>query len=529
MTTIAAVIVICIGSIGVYAASGGTIAGKPIIEWLGITFSEEYENYKVNVEGQELTSEDATIHLTSTVCDDGFTILEFDIKLMEERDDIDSVYVSFNNKLITDEMGTYLEGLNNYSLIIDGKDYWIRPQSAQTITKISNTQYKLYQMYFLTDKELGAKQEFTITLRDVVIEITDTQEEPVTQYLPFDGQFDIKVSKEKAVENTKIIVPECEEIQYKDMTKKVEKVMITPLQTIVKLSTIYEDVSLDKLTNTENVNHINIIEYEAYDEDGKSLNVCSYETQRIVTYADGRVEEWEQGDIGTSKKFTHGKMELTEYVIIEKHEENPNLKLTLKERIETRGEREYITIGNFNLHLKDDNTTNDGSNENIENDGTFIIKKIKNEEYMQNYKAVEVPNAAKDCISIKEDDDHLMLHLIQSDTNEYLLEGENGVAYDKEYQISNITAENVKSIFYGVQGQDIGYPLVFIIQKDNTVKGIDIEYGYRTGNFISMELSELTNIDKFEQADVTPPNDSGYMAVVAITKDGEIYEVQRNP
>ena len=138
MTTIAAVIVICIGSIGVYAASGGTIAGKPIIEWLGITFSEEYENYKVNVEGQELTSEDATIHLTSTVCDDGFTILEFDIKLMEERDDIDSVYVSFNNKLITDEMGTYLEGLNNYSLIIDGKDYWIRPQSAQTITKISN-------------------------------------------------------------------------------------------------------------------------------------------------------------------------------------------------------------------------------------------------------------------------------------------------------------------------------------------------------------------------------------------------------
>ena len=387
VTTMITMIVIFVGSIGVYAVNGGTIGGKPIIEWLGIKFSDEYENYKVEVEGQELTNNETSVNLTSTVCDDGFTILEFDVKLsekdkkelmigepilteeyinssideeMEEEKEriiseygektIDSIYVSFNNKLITDETGTYLQGLNNYSITIDGEDFWIRPRSAQTVTKLSNNEYKVYQMYFLTEKELGTKQEFTITLKDVVIEASDTQVEQEQVYLPISGEFNVKVSKEKAVENTKIIEPNCEEIKYKDMTKKVEKVMITPLQTIVKISSVYQNLSLEKLTNTKNANHINIIEYEAYDENGESLSICSYETKRTITYEDGRIEEWEQGDIGTSINFYNGKMELTEYVIIEK-EESQYVKLKLKERLESTNVTEYNTLGNFIINL----------------------------------------------------------------------------------------------------------------------------------------------------------------------------------
>lgn len=387
VTTMITMIVIFVGSIGVYAVNGGTIGGKPITEWLGIKFSDEYENYKVEVEGQELTNNETSVNLTSTVCDDGFTILEFDVKLsekdkkelmigepilteeyinssideeMEEEKEriiseygektIDSIYVSFNNKLITDETGTYLQGLNNYSITIDGEDFWIRPRSAQTVTKLSDNEYKVYQMYFLTEKELGTKQEFTITLKDVVIEASDTQIEQEQVYLPISGEFNVKVSKEKAVENTKIIEPNCEEIKYKDMTKKVEKVMITPLQTIVKISSVYQNLSLEKLTNTKNANHINIIEYEAYDENGESLSVCSYETKRTITYEDGRIEEWEQGDIGTSKNFYNGKMELTEYVIIEK-EESQYVKLKLKERLESTNVTEYNTLGNFIINL----------------------------------------------------------------------------------------------------------------------------------------------------------------------------------
>lgn len=350
-TTIASLIVVFLGSIGVYAVSGGTIAGKPIIEWLGVKFSDEYENYRVNIDKQELSNSEASIKLTSTVCDEGFTILEFDLKLNQENDieKLEPIRVLFNNKLITNETGTYVESLNNYTIIIDEEEFWIRPRSAQTITQISESEYKIYQMYFLTDKELGNKKEFTITINEVVIEVNDIQNDEEEVYFQINGQFNVKVSKEKAVENTQIIEPECEEIKYKDMTKKVEKVMITPLQTIVKVSTLYENLSLQKLSKTEDKDYINLIEYEACNENEEELSVFSYETKRTITYSDGRVEEWEQGDIGTSEKFYNAKMELTEYVIIEKEKENSKIILTAKERL---NEKKYNILGKFEINLK---------------------------------------------------------------------------------------------------------------------------------------------------------------------------------
>ena len=50
ITIIASLVIVLIGSVSVYAAFGGTIAGKPIMEWIGIKFSDEYDNYKENVE-----------------------------------------------------------------------------------------------------------------------------------------------------------------------------------------------------------------------------------------------------------------------------------------------------------------------------------------------------------------------------------------------------------------------------------------------------------------------------------------------
>lgn len=387
VTMMASLIVIFIGSISVYAVCGGTIEGKPIIEWLGIKFSSEYEEYKVNVEGQKLTNNNGTsISLTDTVCDEGFTILEFDVNLSDEDKEklkigepilteeymnippeeisltadekakvieeygeklIDSIYVSLNNELITDEMGTYLNGLNNYSIIIDGENYWIRPRSAQTTTKISDNEYKIYQLYFLTDKELGDKKEFTISLNNIVIEANETQFNSEEVYLPIDGQFDVSVSKEKAIKNTKIFVPECEEVKNKNMTKKIEKVIDTPLQTIVKVSTIYENVSLKSLTDNKRDDYIDIIEYMAYNENGTKLGTFSYETKRTITYEDGTVEEWEQGDIGTSKNFENANMELTEYIIIEKNKENSKITIELKEQHESK------PFGKFEFCLND--------------------------------------------------------------------------------------------------------------------------------------------------------------------------------
>ena len=106
-----------------------------------------------------------------------------------------------------------------------------------------------------------------------------------------------------------------------------------------------------------------------------------------------------------------------------------------------------------------------------------------------------------------------------------LFKFEKEVDYNKEYTIINVNAKDVKDIFYGTEGHEVGYPSVFILLNDGTVKGIDTKKGYRTGSFAASNISGLKDVEKIEQADVTPLNDSGYEAIVAITKDNSKYEI----
>ena len=344
-----------------------------------------YNKYRKEVVGEELSNKETSINLTGTVCDEGFTILEFDVTLSnedkeklklgekiltdeymntspetlgiseEDKQDvikeygdktIDSIYLSFNNKLITDETGTYLDGLNNFKIIIDGKEYWIRPRSAQTATKISDNKYKVYQLYFLTDKELGNKKEFNITLNDVVLEAENTQYGSEEVLIPIEGEFNVSVSKEQTLKDTNIFSPEIKDIKHGDLTGKIDKVIDTPLQTIIKISYNYKDVSLNKLSQSWNKDFIDILEYNAYDENGESLGILSYETERKITYANGKEEEWAVGDIGTFINFTNAKMDITEYLIIEKKQNNSKIKVEIKEQSNKK------PFDNFEIDLK---------------------------------------------------------------------------------------------------------------------------------------------------------------------------------
>lgn len=385
ISIVASLILIIIGTMGVYAACGGTINGKPIIEWLGIKFSDKYEEYKVDVQNQEISNNETSISLVGTVCDEGFTILEFDVRLSDDDKEklkigepvlteeymniapeeisltaeekaliieeygeqlIDSIYISFNNELITDESGTYLDSHNNYTIIIDGKEYWIRPRAAQTATKISDNKYKVYQLYFLTDKELGNKKEFNITLNDVVLEAENTQYGSEEVLIPIEGEFNVSVSKEQTLKDTNIFSPEIKDIKHGDLTGKIDKVIDTPLQTIIKISYNYKDVSLNKLSQSWNKDFIDILEYNAYDENGESLGILSYETERKITYANGKEEEWAVGDIGTFINFTNAKMDITEYLIIEKKQNNSKIKVEIKEQSDKK------PFDNFEIDLK---------------------------------------------------------------------------------------------------------------------------------------------------------------------------------
>lgn len=175
-----------------------------------------------------------------------------------------------------------------------------------------------------------------------------------------------------------------------------------------------------------------------------------------------------------------------------------------------------------------DESANQNEINNEYDDGTFRVREIDNESFNSSYKIIEEEEVAKNSVSIEEKDNNLTIAILKTNLNESLLENGSAITYDTKYDISNINADDVDTIFYGMEGQDWDYPLIFILQKDGTVKGIDMENGYKTGDFIAKNISELKNVDRFEQVDVTPQNNSGYYAVVAITKDNLVYEVGVN-
>ncbi len=403
-TVMASMIIVLIGSVSVYAAFGGTIEGKPIFEWIGIKFSDEYEDYKVKVEGQEITYDQTKIDLVSTVGDEGFTILEFDIKLSKK----DKEYLRLGESIVTEEdlqqakemdekqyngtgetpnydhmlkakdtlntvelifFGqereeygrTYYASEPTYNVIIDNEKFWTK--TTQTVTKISDYEYKVYQLFLLTDDELDNKENFKITLNNVVLANTGKKRETESgiqtvntpnneRYINIGGNFEVEVSKAKAIQNTKVITPENTLVSYKKMTQKVEEVKITPLQIIAKITTKIDDMSQQSLSNTRNEQHIGLVDFNVYDNNNSELSSCQYEVKRTITYQDGKTEEWATGDIGTAKDFKNATMYLTEYVIIEKKENLDSIKIVPVERkVNSYGEEKKNILGEMIVEL----------------------------------------------------------------------------------------------------------------------------------------------------------------------------------
>ena len=364
VTIIITALAMLAGSITVYAAMGGEIAGKPVIEWLGIKFSDEYENYKVDVVDQEVGANETKIELVSTVCDDGYTVLEFDVKLSKE----DKEYLRIGEKVVTEadiekalefdrEFNNSKDGEGpNYksiikcsdlentiglklnskddriindcrNIILDDEDMWLR-QSIQKVTKISDYEYKVYQLYFLTEKELADKTDFKLTFKDIlIVNQAEIHDYTANMYLantpnneralPVDGIIEANLSKKNVKNNIKLYYNN-QEATYKTMTQKIDEIKVTPLQVIIKLSLTTTNVSSISLGRVHDPNHIGHEDYKVYDEDGNKLNSHSFRKSQIITYEDGTQEEWGAYDNGATYDFENATIEITEYIVIEK-------------------------------------------------------------------------------------------------------------------------------------------------------------------------------------------------------------------
>ncbi len=410
ISVIISIIGILIGSITVYAVAGGKISGKPVFEWIGVKVTDQYEEYRVE-EKQELAYGETKIDLVSSICDDGITILEFNVKLSEK----DREYLRLDKSIVTEEAKENAkkrdeeaqefckkyniapQGMKYYEelmmeegtlntirltffnikeneveresytedptcdLLIDGKKVYTTKN--QTVVKISDYEYKVYQMYFLPEEKIKDKKNFNIKLDNVMLEnIGDIKKQPNKNMymtndgynerkIKIDGGFEINVSKEKALNNTIILTPNVKEIKYKNMVKKVKEVRITPMQIIVKISSKIDKVSLNTLVDAQAKDHISYIDVTSHDEKDNVLSTFAEEIKRTITYSNGKTEEWARGDIGTFKNFSNATMNLTEYYIIEKKDNIESLKIDLNEWQDDSG-KELKNIGKLEIKLK---------------------------------------------------------------------------------------------------------------------------------------------------------------------------------
>lgn len=362
--TIITTIGILAGSGVAYAALGGTIQGVPVVEWLGIRLSSNYVEYVQPVENQVVETDGIKVALESTLCDDGYTILQFRVNISDEKlaeykteedvlngFEVPLCYLSFNDKVQKDENGNnyvFYAG-SNYNVIIDGKEEFLRGLTDWDVQYInSDKEMMVYQYYFLDDKILGDKTEFELTLKDIAIGLGE-------DCIPIDGEFNIKLSKNKSLANTTTFGGNNTSINYKKMSMSIDKISSTPIKNIIKLQSIIKDADTESWVNSLDDDYIGEIDYKVFDENGNELSSTFMTTANSIKYKNGKIEEYEPGEMYPEQKFEDAQINLTNYISLDKINEINRVYIEVYAINEYYNKSTYI--GKFEVDLSNGKTT----------------------------------------------------------------------------------------------------------------------------------------------------------------------------
>ncbi len=320
----------------VFAAASGLIKfGQG-----GIIFSDKYYEYEQKVE-QSIEKDGTTVSLVSSMCDDGFLVLQFEVDFNEELTKDEYLVqgeLSFNQPLIEENGYKYLNDSASRDIIIDGKQYWLKSGTdSQVIENVKNKNYTIYKLYFLPS-DIVERETFTVTLDNVIVTINSDD----SKFLEMDGKFEIEVSKEKAVANTTTIKNENASVKYERLTNKIEKVSQTPMQTVIKLSSTITDIT------TRNAVEPKYLIYKVYDQDDNELFVFNVTTETEYHWEDGRVETFINDGAGITE-WGFNKTIDTEYIVTEKNSNIKALRVEVFQKDENAGTTRNIGIHVINL------------------------------------------------------------------------------------------------------------------------------------------------------------------------------------
>ena len=353
-------ILISIGTLASLAACGGLVyagikSNKPMLDNYGISFSDKYDEYEYKFENQSVEADGTIIKLESAVCNEGYTVLKFDITLSDEikehaDETLGLIYLSYNDTL--DNSNCPRLAGSNYNLIINDKKQWLRGKYADEIREnILNKNYTVYELYFIPDSYLGEKNTFTISLEDFYLNVGE-------KIYSIPGKMKFELSKEEAVKASTEFLGNNEYIKYKSLEQKIEKVVETPLQNLIKLEEGVSDTSFD-LTNK---NYPGDTSYTIYDQDGNELISTYLDINLKYLHKDGSIEE---GDIEDGKDdYSDIEKIITEkYLVTEKNENIKNLLIKVYSKNEYYGTK--VQIGEYKVDLVNKTISTSNSKEYV--------------------------------------------------------------------------------------------------------------------------------------------------------------------
>ena len=128
----------------------------------------------------------------------------------------DKIWLSINNDIETSENGSiYINSPHsNMNIILNGNKIFARHNTDQIVNKISDYEYKVYQIYFLNDEKLNNQDEFEITMKDLALGTNYSKVTEDLKNILIPGEFKVKLTKNKIKDDTYIIYPNIETSKF---------------------------------------------------------------------------------------------------------------------------------------------------------------------------------------------------------------------------------------------------------------------------------------------------------------------------
>jgi hypothetical protein len=182
--------------------------------------------------------------------------------------------------------------------------------------------------------------------------------------IKFDGKFEVELSNTKALGNTNVYEIDNTAIKYERMTANVEKVIETPMQTLIKINKTVEDVTNKNYATLSDDDYIGDLLYEVYGQDGNMLSEYNVITKYTFYYEDGTTKETTNEELEGYDGFY--KYDTEEYIAIAQNDEITSITVEVHELNEYKG----ITrnIGEYYINLTDGTVGAENKNKIIEID-----------------------------------------------------------------------------------------------------------------------------------------------------------------